>query len=120
MPLGGRNGPAGTFNVAADLDDPRDADARSAIDRIGGTSMGAIVGAAYASGSTVPEMEALLSSLSTRILFKELPPREERSSSTAEIVGAGSSVGDEVPQGQPRSGVVGSAMVACRIDSNYG
>jgi NTE family protein len=52
---------------------------RVPIDCVVGTSMGAIVGAAYASGSTLPEMEGLLGTLSTRILFKELPPREERS-----------------------------------------
>src|SRR5207237_36125 len=48
------------------------------VDCITGTSMGAIVGAAYASGASLPEMEAVLGQLSTRVLFKELPPREER------------------------------------------
>ena len=52
---------------------------RVPVDCVVGTSMGAIVGAAYASGSTLPEMEDLLGTLSTRLLFKELPPREERS-----------------------------------------
>jgi len=52
---------------------------RVPVDCVVGTSMGAIVGAAYASGATVPEMETVLGTLSTRILFKELPPREERS-----------------------------------------
>ncbi|MDN3923101.1 patatin-like phospholipase family protein [Roseateles violae] len=49
------------------------------IDCIAGTSMGSIVGAAYASGTPIDEMEAIIASMSTRLLFKELPPREERS-----------------------------------------
>src|SRR6185369_14823540 len=52
---------------------------RVPVDCVVGTSMGAIVGAAYASGATVREMETVLGTLSTRILFKELPPGEERS-----------------------------------------
>ena len=48
------------------------------IDCIAGTSMGSIVGAAYASGTPLDEMEATIASMSTRQLFKELPPREER------------------------------------------
>jgi len=52
---------------------------RVPVDCIAGTSMGSIVGAAYASGATIPEMEAMLGKLSTRLLFKELPPREELS-----------------------------------------
>lgn len=51
---------------------------RIPVDCITGTSMGSIVGAAYASGIPVSEMEALLGTLSTRLLFKDLPPREER------------------------------------------
>jgi len=52
---------------------------RVPVDCIAGTSMGSIVGAAYASGATIPEMEVMLGRLSTRLLFKDLPPREERS-----------------------------------------
>jgi NTE family protein len=52
---------------------------RVPVDCVVGTSMGAIVGAAYASGATVPELEAVLAAMSTRMLFKELPPREEQS-----------------------------------------
>jgi NTE family protein len=48
------------------------------IDCVTGTSMGSIVGAAYASGTPLDEMERTLASLSTRLLFKDLPPREER------------------------------------------
>ena len=51
---------------------------RVPIDCIAGTSMGSIVGAAYASGTPLDEMEATIASMSTRQLFKELPPREER------------------------------------------
>jgi NTE family protein len=51
---------------------------RVPVDCVTGTSMGAIVGAAYASGTPVAEMEALLGKLSTELLFEELPPREER------------------------------------------
>jgi NTE family protein len=52
---------------------------RIPIDCVTGTSMGAIVGAAYASGTTIEDMEAVLGKMSTRLLFKDLPPREERS-----------------------------------------
>src|SRR4051812_21360989 len=51
---------------------------RVPIDCVAGTSMGSIVGGAYASGASIPEMEAMLSRLSARLLFTELPPREER------------------------------------------
>jgi NTE family protein len=52
---------------------------RVPIDCIVGTSMGALVGAAYASGTTVAEMERLVRELSTETLFREKPPREELS-----------------------------------------
>ena len=51
---------------------------RVPVDCITGTSMGSIVGAAYASGIPIDAMEATLGSMSTRLLFKDLPPREER------------------------------------------
>jgi len=50
---------------------------RVPIDCIAGTSMGALVGAAYASGTSVPEMEKITASISTELLFKENPPRKE-------------------------------------------
>lgn len=50
---------------------------RVPIDCIVGTSMGSLVGAAYASGSTVADMEKLLGGLSTNTLFRDAPPREE-------------------------------------------
>ena len=46
---------------------------------IAGTSMGALVGAAYATGTTLPEMDAILKEITTELLFKEKPPREELS-----------------------------------------
>jgi NTE family protein len=50
---------------------------RVPIDCITGTSMGSLVGAAYATGTTVTEMEALLEAISTQLLFKDKPPRQE-------------------------------------------
>ena len=44
---------------------------------IAGNSMGALVGAAYATGTTVAEMDEILSGISTELLFKEKPPRKE-------------------------------------------
>ena len=50
---------------------------RVPIDCIAGTSMGALVGASYATGTSVAEMETILKSISTELLFKEDPPRQE-------------------------------------------
>lgn len=52
---------------------------RVPIDCIAGTSMGSLVGAAYASGMSVDEMETTLKGISTELLFKEKPPRQELS-----------------------------------------
>jgi NTE family protein len=52
---------------------------RVPVDCIAGTSMGALVGASYATGTTVPEMEAVAERISTALLFKEKPPRQEQS-----------------------------------------
>lgn len=51
---------------------------RVPIDCITDTTMGSLVGAAYASGMTVPEMEQLLATISTELLFTEKPPRQEQ------------------------------------------
>ncbi|MDH4053237.1 MAG: patatin-like phospholipase family protein [Rubrivivax sp.] len=51
---------------------------RVPIDCIAGTSMGAIVGGAYATGMSIPEMEQVLQEISTELLFKERPPRREQ------------------------------------------
>ncbi|AUM14491.1 patatin-like phospholipase family protein [Ketobacter alkanivorans] len=47
------------------------------IDCIVGTSMGSLVGAAYATGMTIQEMDVILGSITTELLFKEEPPRKE-------------------------------------------
>ena len=52
---------------------------RVPVDCIAGTSMGALVGAAYASGMSVAEMEDVLREIRTSLLFVEKPPRKERS-----------------------------------------
>ncbi|MGH8639926.1 MAG: patatin-like phospholipase family protein, partial [Burkholderiales bacterium] len=46
---------------------------------ITGTSMGALVGAAYATGMNVHEMDVITSRITTELLFNEQPPRRERS-----------------------------------------
>ncbi|MBE2262216.1 MAG: patatin-like phospholipase family protein [Burkholderiaceae bacterium] len=51
---------------------------RIPIDCIAGTSMGALVGASYATGMSIPEMEAIVGEISTELLFKENPPRAEQ------------------------------------------
>ena len=51
---------------------------RVPIDCIIGTSMGSLVGAAYATGTTLPEMEAIIAGISTELLFKEEPPRQQQ------------------------------------------
>jgi len=52
---------------------------RVPIDCITGTSMGSLVGGAYATGMTVPEMEKIIEGISVERLFKEDPPRKEMS-----------------------------------------
>lgn len=51
---------------------------RVPIDCVAGTSIGSLVGGAYASGMTVAEMEALIATLSSRELFIERPPRQDQ------------------------------------------
>lgn len=50
---------------------------RVPIDCIAGTSMGSLVGAAYATGTSVAEMETINQSISVELLFKENPPRQD-------------------------------------------
>ena len=52
---------------------------RVPIDCIAGTSMGALIGASYATGMTVPEMEKVTGDITTEKLFKDNPPRQELS-----------------------------------------
>jgi NTE family protein len=51
---------------------------RVPIDCIAGTSMGALVGGAYASGMSVADMEKVNAGISVEKLFKERPPRQEQ------------------------------------------
>ncbi len=46
---------------------------------IAGTSMGSLVGASYATGTTLPEMDRIMSGISTELLFRDEPPRKELS-----------------------------------------
>jgi len=50
---------------------------RVPIDCIAGTSMGALVGGAYASGMSVADMEKVNAGITVEKLFKERPPRQE-------------------------------------------
>jgi len=52
---------------------------RVPVDCIVGTSMGALVGAGYATGTSVAEMEKINAEITTEMLFKEAPPRDEQS-----------------------------------------
>ncbi|HRL93505.1 MAG TPA: patatin-like phospholipase family protein [Pseudomonas sp.] len=45
---------------------------------IAGTSMGSLVGTAYATGTSIEEIEKTLHGISTELLFKEEPPRREQ------------------------------------------
>ncbi len=50
---------------------------RVPIDLIAGTSMGSIVGGAYASGQTLPDMIVDVSRIKTETIAKDLPPRQD-------------------------------------------
>jgi NTE family protein len=50
---------------------------RVPVDCITGTSMGSLVGGAYASGMSVPEMEKVAEALRSDLLFNDKPPRQE-------------------------------------------
>ncbi|HEX6723319.1 MAG TPA: patatin-like phospholipase family protein, partial [Burkholderiaceae bacterium] len=52
---------------------------RVPIDCVAGTSMGALVGGAFASGMTVSEMEKITDDITDEKLFKERPPRQNLS-----------------------------------------
>ena len=69
---GGARGAAhvGVIKVLQELQVP--------IDCVAGTSMGAIVGGAYATGLTTAEMEKTLGEISTRTLLAEKPPRQDQ------------------------------------------
>jgi NTE family protein len=69
---GGARGAAhvGVIKVLQELQVP--------IDCVAGTSMGSIVGGAYASGLTTADMEKTLGQISTRTLLEEKPPRQDQ------------------------------------------
>ena len=69
---GGARGAAhiGVIKVLQELQVP--------IDCVAGTSMGSIVGGAYATGLTTAEMEKTLGEISTRTLLEEKPPRQDQ------------------------------------------
>jgi NTE family protein len=50
---------------------------RVPVDCIAGTSMGALVGAAYATGMSAGQMEGIVAGLSSEALFVDRPPRED-------------------------------------------
>lgn len=50
---------------------------RVPVDCIAGTSMGSLVGGAYATGMSTADMEKLVGGLSTEAIFKERPPRQD-------------------------------------------
>ena len=50
---------------------------RVPVDVIAGTSMGSIIGAAYATGMTVPQMQKAIASITTQTLFNDQPPRQD-------------------------------------------
>jgi len=81
---------------------------RVPIDCIAGNSMGALVGAAYASGNNVADLEKLVGGLSTDLLFRDSPPRseiqirrkiEDRSLLISPEIGVNSLGGDVLPRG---------------------
>lgn len=51
---------------------------RVPVDVIAGTSMGSIVGASYATGLTVPQMEAAIKTITVDKLFTDKPPRADQ------------------------------------------
>jgi NTE family protein len=51
---------------------------RVPVDVIAGTSMGSIVGAAYATGMPLPEMEKAIALITTKALFNDRPPRPDQ------------------------------------------
>ncbi len=52
---------------------------RVPVDCIAGTSMGSIIGAAFAGGMSIPEMDQITHAITTDLLVKENPPRQELS-----------------------------------------
>ncbi len=70
---------------------------RVPVDVIAGTSMGAIVGASYSTGLTVPQMEAAIGTMTVDKLFTDKPPRADQTMRQK--------TDDEVPYILPELGV---------------
>lgn len=62
---------------------------RVPVDCIAGTSMGSIVGAAYASGMNARDMERRIGGLDIADIFRDIPPRQEQSVYRKQLEAAG-------------------------------
>ncbi len=76
---------------------------RVPVDVIVGTSMGSIVGASYATGLSLPEMEVAIARIRTATLFTDKPPRADASMRQKED--------DFIPYLIPDMGVTASGVV---------
>jgi NTE family protein len=77
---------------------------RVPVDCIAGTSMGAIVGGAYASGMSVDEMMSAIGQITTESLFNDAPPRADESMRTKSD--------DYLPLASPEFGTKGGTLTA--------
>ncbi len=75
---------------------------RIPIDMIAGTSMGSIVGAAYASGVPLKDLEAAIATISNRTLFSDTLPRQDQSPRRKQD--------DELPLFGPELGFANAAL----------
>src|SRR4030095_9260847 len=76
---------------------------RVPVDVIAGTSMGSIVGASYATGLTVEQMERQMKNITTDKLFTDRPPRADQTMRQK--------TDDQVPYIIPELGVGGDGIV---------
>ncbi len=77
---------------------------RVPVDCIAGTSMGAIVGGAYASGMSVPEMMTAIGQITTEKLFTDTPPRADQPMRSKAV--------DYLPLWSPEVGTKGGTLTA--------
>jgi len=89
---------------------------RIPIDCIAGTSMGALVGGAYASGASVAEMEDIMRSVSTELLFKETPPRQEQTI-RRKMDDNSSFIGPEISIGNKSLGIAKGVVSGVQLQS---
>jgi len=82
---------------------------RVPVDVIVGTSMGSIVGASYASGNSVAEMERDIATITTANLFTDRPPRAD--------LPMRRKADDEQPYIIPELGVTGDGIVLPKASS---